>query len=290
MDVVTRIEQALNGAVGRAEATNAPPKLASALRYAVFPGGARVRPQLCLAVAAACGDDTPALSDAAGTAIELLHCASLVHDDLPCFDDADLRRGKPTVHAIYGEALAVLVGDGLIVMAFESLALAGAAEPQRLPALTAIIARAVGAPRGLVAGQAWESEPDPVLSEYQRAKTGGLFTAATVSGAVAAGADPGPWRGLGDHLGEAYQIADDLRDAFCTAEELGKPVGQDEALGRPNAVEEFGVDGALGRLQQTLNAAVDSIPDCPGAAELQQLVLLQGKRLTPKQLAAVSVA
>lgn len=290
MDAATRIEQALNGALLRAEVDAAPPKLASALRHAVFPGGARVRPQLCLAVAKACGDDTPALSDAAAAAIELLHCASLVHDDLPCFDDADLRRGKPTVHAVYGEPLGVLAGDALIVMAFECLALAGAAMPHRLPALTVTVARSVGTPGGLVAGQAWESEPDPDLGRYQRAKTGALFVAASVAGAVSAGADPGPWRTLGDRLGEAYQVADDLRDAICTPEELGKPVGQDEALGRPTAVAEFGLEGACARLEQLLGEAVDSIPAAPGATELRQLVLLQAKRLTPKRLVPASVA
>ncbi|CAE7844327.1 crtE [Symbiodinium necroappetens] len=290
MDAATRIEQALERAVGRAAAPGAPPKLAAALRHAVFPGGARVRPQLSLAVARACGDDTPALSDAAAAAIELLHCASLVHDDLPCFDDAELRRGKPTVHAVYGEPLGLLAGDALIVLAFESLAQAGAAMPQRLPALSVTVARAVGVPGGLVAGQAWESEPRPDLARYQRAKTGALFVAASVAGAVAAGADPGPWRGLGERLGEAYQIADDLRDALCTPEELGKPVGRDAALGRPSAVAEFGLEGAGARLQQLLGAAVDAIPAVPGAPELQQLVLLQAKRLTPKRLAPVSVA
>ena len=91
-----------------------------------FPGGARIRPRLCLAVAQACGEDQPAVTDAAAAAIELLHCASLVHDDLPCFDDAPIRRGKPSVHRAFGEQLAVLAGDALIVLAFETLALAAA--------------------------------------------------------------------------------------------------------------------------------------------------------------------
>ncbi|NBC22439.1 MAG: geranylgeranyl pyrophosphate synthase [Gammaproteobacteria bacterium] len=285
MDGMRRIDQALETAVGRAAASPAPPKLARALRHAVFPGGARVRPQLCLAVAGACGDDTPALSDAAAAAIELLHCASLVHDDLPCFDDADLRRGQPTVHVEYGEPLAVLVGDALIVMAFETLAMAGAAAPQRLPGLVATMSRAAGAPTGLVAGQAWESEPCAVLSEYQRAKTGALFVAATMAGASAAGADPGPWRSLGDRLGEAYQVADDIRDAVADAEELGKPVGRDASLERPSAVGELGVDGAVARLHRYLGEAVDAIPDCPGHGALKDIVLLQAKRLTPKALA-----
>ena len=104
-----------------------PPLLAAAMRHAVFPGGARIRPQLCLAVARACGDAHPALADAAAAAIELLHCASLVHDDLPCFDDAATRRGQPSVHAAYGERLAVLAGDALIVLAFQTLAAAARA-------------------------------------------------------------------------------------------------------------------------------------------------------------------
>ncbi len=103
MDATTRIEKALDAALERAEVPECPPKLAAAIRYAVQPGGARIRPRLCLAVAAACGDDHPALTDAAAAAIEILHCASLVHDDLPCFDDAELRRGKPSVHKAFGE-------------------------------------------------------------------------------------------------------------------------------------------------------------------------------------------
>ena len=95
MDAITRIERALNASVGFAAGTGSPPLLAEAMRYAVFPRGARIRPRLCLAVAGACGDDQPGLTDAAAAAIELLHCASLVHDDLPCFDDAATRRGKP---------------------------------------------------------------------------------------------------------------------------------------------------------------------------------------------------
>src|SRR5262245_7582368 len=103
MDAIGRLERALSDALLLADGPDAPPRLAAAMRYAVFPGGARVRPKLCLAVAAACGDDAPALADSAAVAIELLHCASLVHDDLPCFDNASTRRGKPSVHQAYGE-------------------------------------------------------------------------------------------------------------------------------------------------------------------------------------------
>ncbi len=122
MPTLDRIELALDSAVDRAARAGAPPLLASALHYAVFPGGHRIRPHLCLAVARACGDAFPSSTDAAAAAIELLHCASLVHDDLPCFDDADTRRGKPSVHAEFGAPIAVLTGDALIVLAFETLA------------------------------------------------------------------------------------------------------------------------------------------------------------------------
>jgi len=156
MKPITRIEQSLAVAIASGEAEGCPPKLAGAIRHAVFPGGARIRPQLCLAVAQACGDDDPTLSDAAATAIELLHCASLVHDDLPCFDDATTRRGRASVHFAFGESLAVLAGDALIVLAFQTLGAAASRSPLRLPALLGTIASSTGMPHGIVAGQAWD--------------------------------------------------------------------------------------------------------------------------------------
>ncbi len=199
-----RIENALESALAHAQGPGCPPQLMAAVRHAVFPGGARIRPQLCLAVARACGDDRPQLSEAAATAIELLHCASLVHDDLPCFDDAPVRRGQPSVHSAFGERLAVLAGDGLIVVAFQVLARAGAQAPDRLVHLLTTIAGSVGMPGGIVAGQAWECESRVSISQYHREKTGSLFAAATVAGAQAAGGDAEAWRGLGEWLGEAY--------------------------------------------------------------------------------------
>jgi geranylgeranyl diphosphate synthase type II len=271
--------------VARSENQNAPPMLAAAVRHAVFPGGARVRPHLCLAVAEACGDDCPDMADAAASAIELLHCASLAHDDLPCFDDAATRRGKPSVHALFGAPLAVLTGDALIVMAFEGLARAARVQPGRLPALLTTIARGVGMPGGIVAGQAWESEPSADVELYHRAKTGALFVAAVMSGALAAGADPLPWRMLGEKLGAAYQAADDLADAVCVEEDCGKPTGRDAALHRPSLVTELGVKGAYGHLQVLIGEAVEAIPSCQGANALQTLVKMQATRLAPKQLA-----
>jgi geranylgeranyl diphosphate synthase, type II len=280
-----RIERELEVAVALAQADDAAPSLAAAIRYAVFPGGARVRPHLCLAVAAACGNDAPDLADCAGAAIELLHCASLVHDDLPCFDDAELRRGKPTVHAKFGVPLGLLTGDALIVMAFEALARGGARYPTRLAPLLSIIAKGVGAPYGIVAGQAWECEIAPPVQAYHQAKTGALFVAATIGGAIASGADPQPWRALGEGIGAAYQVADDLLDALASSEESGKTSGRDVALARPSAVASLGVEGAVKQLEQYLEAAAASIPPCPGAKMLAQTVLVQATRLVPKQLA-----
>lgn len=285
MDAGAQLEATLDAALRRAEADAPPPTLAAAMRYAVFPGGARVRPQLCLAVSAAAGGGTVSREAlGAAAAIELLHCASLVHDDLPCFDDADSRRGKPSVHHAFGEPIAVLTGDALIVAAFETLAWEAAAAPagaRRLAGLTGLVARAVGMPCGIVAGQAWESEPNPDLGDYQRAKTGALFTAATMAGAVAAGADPARWRALGEFIGEAYQVADDLLDASAAPEQAEKPVGRDAALGRPNAVLALGVAGAVARLESLLSSALASIPACNGITALRALVSAQAKRLAP---------
>jgi geranylgeranyl diphosphate synthase type II len=286
-DADSKIEEVLTAVVGRAADRTCPPLLARAVRYAVFPGGARLRPKLCLAVAAANGDTDPALSAAAAAAIELLHCASLVHDDLPCFDNAGERRGKPSVHIAFGDQIAVLTGDALIVLAFESLGWAAAdcQAPQRLPALLSITSRAVGMPFGISAGQAWECEPSVDVSSYHRSKTGSLFVAATCAGAAAAGAEVDPWTTLGERIGEGYQVADDIRDATANPEALGKPVGQDEALGRPSAVRELGVDGAVRRLRQLVEEGVESIPDCPGGDLLKLLILEESKRFLPKDLA-----
>lgn len=288
MDATVRIEQALAAAVARAESPGSPPGLAAAVRYAVFPGGARVRPRLCLAVARACREDEPTVSDAAAAAIELLHCASLVHDDLPCFDDAPIRRGKPALHRAFGEPLAVLTGDALIVLAFETLARGTPRAPARLPALLATVASSVGMPAGIVAGQAWECEPRLELADYHRAKTGALFAAASIAGAAAAGAEAEPWRSLGLRLGEAYQVADDIRDVAADPDVLGKPIGRDAALGRRSAAGELGLAGAMACLKSLTADAVASIPPCPGAAELRELIRLETRRFLPEELERIA--
>jgi len=264
-----RIERALVDALATLASVDAPPGLVSAVRHAVFPSGARIRPRLCLAVAAACGDPTPALTDAAATAIELLHCASLVHDDLPCFDDAALRRGQPTVHRVHGEPLAVLAGDAMIVLAFETLARAAGAAPERLGRLIEIVARGVGSPHGIIAGQAWESEPRIPIITYRRAKTAALFEAAAAAGAAAAGADGAAYRLFGQRIGEAYQIADDILDVTGKPDEIGKPVGRDVTLGRPNAANDLGVQGSQHLVEQLVSEALAAVPSCRYPEELE---------------------
>lgn len=284
MKKVTRIEQILAEALARGESAGCPPRLAGAVRHAVFPGGARIRPQLCLAVAHACGDDDPALADGAACAIELLHCASLVHDDLPCFDDAPTRRGRASVHFAYGEPLAVLAGDALIVLAFQTLAQAAAHAPHRLATLMTIVTRGVGMPLGIVAGQAWECEPKVSLSAYQQAKTGALFAAATMAGAAASGGDPEHWRAFGERLGWAYQAADDIRDVAGDPLVIGKPVGRDVALSRPSSAVELGLEGAITHFERMMDSVLDAIPSCAGELALRELVRVEATRLVPTRV------
>lgn len=282
MSITARLDATTASVLDRAMAgADAPARLAAALRYAVIPGGARIRPTILLSVAMACGDDRPELADAGAVALELIHCASLVHDDLPCFDDADVRRGKPTVHRAYSEPLAVLTGDSLIVLAFDVLAAAAGQDSARALKMIRVLSRRTGMPHGICAGQGWESETQVNLSAYHRAKTGALFIAATQMGAIAAGQDPDVWEELGARIGEAFQVADDLRDALYDAETLGKPVGQDAAHDRPNAVTALGVQGAIRRLKDILGGAIASIPACPGEAMLADMVRRYAERMTP---------
>ncbi|MDP4301395.1 polyprenyl synthetase family protein [Leptothrix discophora] len=287
MPTLDRIERALHASLQAIEGAGRPPRLAAAMNHAVFPSGARIRPQLVLAVARACGEDDPALTDAAAVAVELLHCASLVHDDLPCFDDAATRRGRPSVQKAYGERLAVLAGDALIVAAFEALGRATGQHVSRLPALLATVCRGVGMPLGIVAGQAWECEPQVTLRDYQQAKTGALFAAATMAGALSAGERPEPWRALGERLGQAYQVADDIRDVVGDAQALGKPVHRDIALDRPSMTRELGLDGALAEFHRLMDETEAAVPVCPGAAGFRALIRHEARRLVPSDLGAI---
>ncbi|MFO0552571.1 MAG: polyprenyl synthetase family protein [Polyangiaceae bacterium] len=269
-DLGDRIELALGSAFTSLRERSGPPRLGAAMRYSVFPGGARLRPKLTMQVARALGDPEPRVTDAAATAVELIHCASLVHDDLPCFDDAAARRGQPTVHVAFDEPTAVLVGDALIVMAFQVLAKSKPSRPERLADLTLTLCKGVGHPGGIIAGQAWESEPGVALFSYHRAKTAALFEAACALGAIAAGGDPAAWAVVGELLGRAYQIADDIADATLTAETLGKNVGVDSAKQRPSAFDRLGEQGCRDLLDRLLHDAAAAVPECPGREPLRR--------------------
>jgi geranylgeranyl diphosphate synthase, type II len=288
MDASTRIERALEDAVARISGEGAPARLAQAVRYAVFPGGARIRPRLCLTVAAACGVEDDPLVDAAAASIELMHCASLVHDDLPCFDDAPTRRGRPSLHRAFGEPIAVLAGDAMIVLAFDTLVEAGVAMPSRLAELIRVVARASGMPAGIVAGQGWECEPHVGMELYQREKTAALFAAAASAGGAAAGSPSPGWAILGERLGEAFQVADDIRDVCSTSEEIGKPTGQDAAHGRPNAVRQLGLDGAVRRVEELVQAAMAAAPRCARPDLLEAALRADAARLLPRNLSTAA--
>jgi geranylgeranyl diphosphate synthase type II len=281
MAVSDRIEAAVLDALATTTNAEAPRQLSDALSYACLPGGARIRPTILLSVAMACGDDAPEMTDAAAAALEFIHCASLVHDDLPCFDDADLRRGKPSVHKAYSQPIAVLAGDSLIVLAFDTLARSMGRHPARGAQLITSLATRTGMPHGICAGQGWESEEKIDLGADHRSKTAALFIAATQMGAISAGHDPEPWYDLGALIGEAFQVADDLRDALLDEASLGKPVGQDDLHGRPSAVAELGAEGAFKHLSDILAGAIASIPSCPGEAMLAKIVSKQAERIMP---------
>ena len=279
-----RIEAAIRRVVGvRGEKFSVPQTLDEAIQYSVFPGGARIRPTILLSVAVACGDDIPSLADAAAASLEMIHCASLVHDDLPCFDNAETRRGKQSVHNKFGETTAILVGDSLIADAFGVIAEASEKDSARGTKLISLLSKYTGFPNGICAGQAWETETNVDLSAYHQTKTGALFIAATQMGAASAGHDPELWFELGARIGEAFQVADDLLDVLCSEGETGKPAGQDLINQRPNAVSAYGVDGAKQKLRDILGGAISSIPSCPGEAKLAEMVRLQSNRLLPKE-------
>ena len=278
-----QIERQIQSALDRAS-SNAPATLAEAMGYAVFPGGGRVRPLLTLATAEACGAKDSPLAFSAATAIELIHCASLVHDDMPAFDNAALRRGKASLFRVYGEPMALLVGDALISLAFEELGYAAMAGPEKAAQLIRVVARGIGASHGIIGGQAWELEEQINIEKYHRAKTGALFEAACVAGAVAAGVDGEAWRELGQLLGEAYQLADDLADVLGDSAAIGKAVGQDGANHAPNAVHRLGVLATVERLEQRIAAAQHAVPACVRHDKMQALIERVGHRLCPPQL------
>lgn len=280
-DTAARVEEAL--AQGLPPADTMPTRLHEAMRYASLGGGKRVRPLLVHASAELSGASAGATA-AAACAVELVHAYSLVHDDLPCMDDDDLRRGRPTVHVAYDEPLAMLVGDGLQARAFGLLGEAGLAEPG-LPtaALVAELATAAGS-AGMVGGQAIDIESVGLrlergaLEQMHRRKTGALLRASVRLGwmaGAAAGEDIGGTRALdayADAVGLAFQVIDDVLDVEGDSAVLGKTAGKDSEAGKPTYVSVMGVDEARSlamSLRDDAHRALDHF--CGRAVRLAQL-------------------
>ena len=213
-----------------------PPSIHRAMRYSVFAGGKRIRPVLCLESARMFTQNMDAAIQA-GCAIEFIHTYSLIHDDLPALDNDDLRRGKPTNHKVFGEAIAILAGDALLTLAFETLA-KSPLEAERRVRVIAESAAAAGTVNGMVGGQVAdvEAEGKPVsadaLEYIHRSKTAALIRASIVAGAIAGGAadaDVERLRRFGDNIGWAFQVVDDLLDVEESSAALGKTAGKDQA-------------------------------------------------------------
>lgn len=240
-----RIDSALDRLV---PAETVPPEnLHKAMRYSLFAGGKRIRPVLCLEAAhTVAGHDVERIEDVA-CSLELIHTYSLIHDDLPALDNDDLRRGRPTNHKVFGEAMAILAGDSLLTHAFVVLGRAG---DTRLVEELAVASGTVG---GMIAGQVHdiEGEGQPptaeLLERIHRAKTGALLRASVRMGAIHAGASPEELSAIsayGEHLGLAFQIVDDLLDVEQTSEQLGKTAGKDLAQGKITFPAVYGIEAS----------------------------------------------
>jgi geranylgeranyl diphosphate synthase type II len=256
-----------------------PATIHRAMRYSLFAGGKRMRPVLCLAAAEAC-DDRNGNALRAACAVECVHTYSLIHDDLPCMDDDDLRRGRPTSHKVFGEAVAVLAGDALLTVAFEILAAIREPKRYRLKDFIGELAVAAGS-RQLIAGQVADLEAEGRKSSraelrfIHKCKTAAMIAASVKLGAMAANATPGhvaAFAKFGHDLGLAFQVIDDILDVTQTSEKLGKSAGKDVAAQKTTYPALIGIDAArkeARRLTASAHKALD--PFGRKAARLRQL-------------------
>ncbi len=212
-----------------------PQTIHRAMRYSLFAGGKRIRPVLCMAASDVVRPDAPGIADAAST-LEMIHTYSLIHDDLPALDNDDLRRGQPTNHKVFGEAMAILAGDSLLTLAFQVLASLKHASAEARAQLVLELASASGTVRGMIGGQVHDIEGEgmaptaALLDKIHRAKTGALLKASVRMGAIYAGASAHELQALseyGEHAGLAFQIVDDILDIEASSEALGKTAGKD---------------------------------------------------------------
>ena len=251
-------------------------RLQEAMRYSLLSGGKRVRPAMTLAFCDMLGGQgREALPFAC--ALELVHTYSLIHDDLPCMDDDDLRRGRPTCHKVYGETMAVLAGDALQGEAFGLIAAAPAMTAQQRIDAVAVLSAACGG-GGMVAGQVLDvdhlAQSEADLRLLHRLKTGAMPQAAAELGCVAAGADDGlrqRARDYGCHIGLAFQVRDDVLDVVADQGELGKPIGSDRAEGKRTFVDLLGLEACQALVAQETAKAKAALADLPDSGFLLNL-------------------
>ena len=251
-------------------------RLQEAMRYSLLSGGKRVRPVMTLAFCDMLGSQwREALPFAC--ALELVHTYSLIHDDLPCMDDDDLRRGSPTCHKVYGETMAVLAGDALQGEAFGLIAAAPAMTAQQRIDAVAVLSAACGG-GGMVAGQVLDvdhlAQGEADLRLLHRLKTGAMLQAAAELGCVAAGADDGlrqRARDYGCHIGLAFQVRDDVLDVVADQGELGKPIGSDRAEGKRTFVDLLGLEACQALVAEETAKAKAALADLPDSGFLLNL-------------------
>ncbi|MDX1980884.1 MAG: polyprenyl synthetase family protein [Bryobacteraceae bacterium] len=243
--------------------TRDPASIHKAMRYSLFAGGKRIRPILCLEAARTVRDEVEGVVLAA-CALELIHTYSLIHDDLPALDNDDLRRGRPTNHKVFGEAMAILAGDALLTLAFQVLARLPDVDGATRAALVAELAAASGTLDGMIAGQVRDIEGEKLeptverLESIHRAKTGALLTASVRMGAIYAGADAAQLNALSDygrHIGLAFQIVDDLLDVEESSATLGKTAGKDAAQHKITFPAVYGIAESRRMADEELGAA-----------------------------------
>jgi len=244
-------------------------ELITSMNYSLFAGGKRLRPILCIAGAEAVGGSAVTVLPIA-CALELIHTYSLIHDDLPAMDNDDFRRGKPTNHTVFGEAVALLAGDGLLTLAFNLMVRQGSehdVDKGHLLRVIELISQAAGY-KGMVGGQtvdiAYEGkEPDPAVVEYiHRHKTGSLIAAAVTSGAILAGGTEEQQRAInryGQQVGLAFQIADDVLNVEGDSALMGKGIGSDTARGKMTYPSVFGIAESKRTQEELVDSAVDSL-------------------------------
>jgi geranylgeranyl diphosphate synthase type II len=261
-------------------ATQHPISIHQAMRHSVFAGGKRLRPILCMEAGRMLAEQLPAGIEDVGAALEMIHTYSLIHDDLPALDNDDLRRGRPTCHKVFGEAIAILAGDALQTLAYEVLTQLRC-PPEARVAIIREIAHATGTIDGMIGGQvvdleAEHAKPSLETLEYiHRSKTSALITASVISGGMYAGAtvpQVARLRNFGQSVGLAFQIVDDVLDVTQTSEQLGKTAGKDTAAEKTTYPALFGIDESLQKADALVDAACAELNEFgPAASTLKDL-------------------